>query len=241
MFRQVGSVFSFLTIIPAGSSDLQTVARHMYLFPIIGIVIGLIMGSAAYSLSLFLEPLIVGLLVTAGLVLITGIHHTDGLSDFADALMVRGTKERKLQVMRDPSVGSAGIVTIVLYVAGAVIALSTIKGLEIFIAILVAEITAKFSMVLLASFGPSAWEGSNSPFVNSMKDRKKLAVAAAISIGSITVLQNNAGFLALGAGVILTLIILAVSRRSFGGISGDIMGATNEITRVASFLIFASV
>jgi adenosylcobinamide-GDP ribazoletransferase len=198
-------------------------------------------GSAAYGLSLFLEPLIVGLLVTAGLVLITGIHHTDGLSDFADGLMVRGTKQRKLEVMQDHSVGSAGIVSIVLYVAGAVIALSTIKGFEIFVAILAAEIVAKFSMVLLTSLGPSAWEGSNSPFVTSMKDRKKLAIAAAITVGVIVALQNNAGFLALGAGILLTLIILAASRRSFGGISGDVMGATNEITRLASFLVFASV
>lgn len=241
MFRQVGSVFSFLTIIPAGSTGLQTAARHMYLFPIVGIAIGLMVGSVAYGLSLFLDPLIVGLLVTAGLVLITGIHHTDGLSDFADGLMARGTKQRKHEVMRDSSVGSAGIITIVLYVAAAVIALSMIKGFEIFVAILVAEIIAKFSMVLLASLGPSAWEGSNSDFVNSMKDRKKLVIAAAITVGSIVILQNNVGFLALAGAVILTLIILLVSRRSFGGISGDIMGATNEITRVASLLVFASI
>lgn len=241
MFKQVGSVFSFLTIIPAGTTSLQTAARHMYLFPIVGIAIGLMLGSAAYGMSLFLDPLIVGLLVTAALVLITGIHHTDGLSDFADGLMVRGTKQRKHEVMQDASVGSAGIVTIVLYVAAAVIALSMIKGFEIFIAILVAEIIAKFSMVLLASFGPSAWEGSNSDFVNSMKDRKKLIIATAITIGSIAVLDNVTGFLALIGAVLLTLLVVAVSRRSFGGISGDIMGATNEITRVASLLVFASI
>jgi adenosylcobinamide-GDP ribazoletransferase len=241
MFRQAASVFSFLTIIPTGSSDLKTIARYMYLFPIIGIAIGLMVGSAGYGLSLFLEPLVVGLLVTAGLVLITGIHHTDGLSDFADGLMVRGTKERKLQVMRDPSVGSAGIVAIVLYVAGMVIALSAMKGFELFYAILIGEIIAKFSMVLVASMGPSAWEGSNSSFVDSMKDRKKLVIAAAITVLSIAVFQNNAGFLALGIGVILSLVIVCISRRSFGGISGDMMGATNEITRLSSLLVFASV
>jgi adenosylcobinamide-GDP ribazoletransferase len=240
MFRQAASVFSFLTIIPVGSSDLQTVARHMYLFPIIGIVIGLVAGSAGYGLSLFLEPLVVGLLIAAGLVLITGIHHTDGLSDFADGLMARGTKERKLEVMRDPSVGSAGIVTIVLYVAGVVIALSSIRGFDLFYAILVGEIIAKFSMVLVASIGPSAWQGSNSPFVDTMKDRKKLAIAAAITVASIAIFQNNVGFLALGVGIILTVFIVYVSRRSFGGVSGDIMGATNEITRLSSFLVFAS-
>ncbi|MGI0003901.1 MAG: adenosylcobinamide-GDP ribazoletransferase [Candidatus Nitrosotenuis sp.] len=241
MFRQAASVFSFLTIIPTGSSDLKTVARYMYFFPIIGIAIGLMIGSAGYGLSLYLDPLVVGLLVTAGLVLITGIHHVDGLSDFADGLMVRGTKERKLQVMRDPSVGSAGIVAIVLCVAGTVIALSSMKGFELFYAILMGEIIAKFSMVLIASMGPSAWEGSNTPFVDSMKNRKKLAIAAAITVGSIAVFQNNAGFLALGVGIALSLILVCVSRRSFGGVSGDIMGAANEITRISSFLVFASV
>ena len=240
MFRQMGSVFSFLTIIPAGRSDLQTIARHMYLFPIVGIVIGLIVGSVAYGLSFFLEPLVVGLLITGMLALITGIHHTDGLSDFADGLMVRGTKERKLQVMRDPSVGSAGIFAIIIYVAGMVIALSSMRGFEIFQAILIGEIIAKFSMVLLSSLGPSAWEGSNSFFIQSMRDRKKLAIAAAITIVSILILGNNVGFLALGIGIILTLIILGISRRSFGGISGDIMGATNEITRLSSLLVFVS-
>ncbi len=142
--------------------------------------------------------------------------------------------------MRDPSVGSAGIFAIILYVAGMVIAISSMKGFELFQAILIGEIIAKFSMVLLASLGPSAWEGSNSLFVQSMRDRKKLAIAAAITVASIFILRNDVGFLALGIGITLTLIILAVSRRSFGGISGDIMGATNEITRLASLLVFVS-
>lgn len=240
MFRQVGAVFSFLTIIPAGSSNLQVVARHMYLFPVVGIAIGIIVGSAAWGLSFLLEPLVVGLLVTAALVLVTGLHHIDGLSDFADGLMVRGTRERKWQVMRDPSVGSAGIVSVVLYVGGMIIALSAIRGFDLFLAIIAAEIVAKFSMVLLTSLGPSAWEGSNSDFVKSMKDRRKLGIAAAITVLSLMLLQNNAAFAALAAGIVISLIILGISRRSFGGISGDILGATNEMTRLASLLVFVS-
>lgn len=240
MFRQVGAVFSFLTIIPTGSSNLQVVARHMYLFPVVGIAIGIIVGSAAWGLSFLLEPLVVGLLVTAALVLVTGLHHIDGLSDFADGLMVRGTRERKWQVMRDPSVGSAGIVSVVLYVGGMIIALSAIRGFDLFLAIIAAEIVAKFSMVLLTSLGPSAWEGSNSDFVKSMKDRRKLGIAAAITVLSLMLLQNNAAFAALAAGIVISLIILGISRRSFGGISGDILGATNEMTRLASLLVFAS-
>jgi adenosylcobinamide-GDP ribazoletransferase len=240
MFRQMASVFSFLTIIPVGNSDLQTVARHMYLFPIIGVAIGLVIGGAAYGLSFFLEPLIVALLAAAALALITGIHHTDGLADFADGLMARGTRERKWQIMRDPSVGTAGIVSIVLYVAGVVIALSSIKGFDLFVAIVASEIIAKFSMVLLASAGPSAWEGSNTKFVDSMKDKKRLVLAAAITVILLVMVQNDAAFVALGVAVVVALVMVGVSRRSFGGISGDIMGATNEMTRLASLLVFAS-
>src|SRR5574338_831041 len=240
MFRQISSVFSFLTIIPAGSSDLQTTAKHMYLFPLVGIVIGLLLGLAGWGMSMFLEPLVVGLLVTTGIVLITGVHHLDGLSDFADGLMVRGTRQRKLEVMRDPKVGSAGIVSIVLYVAGVVIALSFMKGFELFYAILIGEIIAKFCMVLAASIGPSAWEGSNSAFIDSMKDKRKLAVSTIIVVSVIGAFQNNVGFIALVVSVIVTLVIVGVSRRSFGGVSGDIIGAINEITRASSFLVFVS-
>ena len=67
----------------------------MYLFPIVGIVIGLVIGSLGYGLSLYLEPLVVSLVVVASsFAVITGIHHTDGLADFADGLMTKGTKEK---------------------------------------------------------------------------------------------------------------------------------------------------
>ena len=94
MLKQIGSVFSFLTIIPTSNSDLNSIAKNMYLFPIVGIVIGLVIGSLGYGLSLYLEPLVVSLVVVASLAVITGIHHTDGLADFADGLMTKGTKEK---------------------------------------------------------------------------------------------------------------------------------------------------
>jgi len=114
MLKEIGSVFSFLTIIPTGNATLEIIAKYMYVFPIVGIVIGLVVGSIGFGLSLFLDPLIVSLLVVASFTIITGIHHTDGLADFADGLMAKGTKEKKLAAMKDLSNGSAGIMTIVL-------------------------------------------------------------------------------------------------------------------------------
>ena len=212
----------------------------MYLFPIVGIVIGLIIGTLGYGLSLYLEPLVVSLVVVASLAVITGIHHTDGLADFADGLMTRGSKEKKRKAMKDLSVGSAGIFSIVLYAIGVIIALSFSSGMELFKIILLSEIMAKFSMVLMAGLGNSASIGSNSPFMDSMKDKKRLLVAGIITIIPFIVVGEMNGFIVFASGIVVTMVLVGLSTRSFGGITGDVMGASNEITRLSSLLIFVS-
>ena len=240
MLKQIGSVFSFLTIIPTSNSDLNSIAKNMFLFPIVGIVIGLIVGSLGYGLSLYLEPLVVSLVVVASLAVITGIHHTDGLADFSDGLMTKGTKEKKRKAMKDLSVGSAGIFSIVLYAIGMIIALSFSNGIDLFKIILLSEIMAKFSMVLMAGLGNSASIGSNSPFMDSMKDKKRLLIAGIITIIPLIVIGEMNGLIVFASGIILTMFLVGLSTKSFGGITGDVMGASNELTRLSSLLIFVS-
>ena len=156
MFKEIGSIFSFLTIFPSSNSTLENIAKYMYFFPIVGIIIGILVGGFGCSLSFFLDPIIVSFLVVTSLVIITGIHHADGLADFADGLMVKGSKEKLFNAMKDISTGSAGIVAIVLYLIGLVVTISLTTGFDVFRAILISEILAKFSMVLLASLGNSA-------------------------------------------------------------------------------------
>ncbi len=242
MLKEIGSVFSFLTIIPTSTTNLETIAKYMYLFPIVGIAIGLLVGVFGFGLSLIgLEPLIIGLLVVVAITLITGIHHTDGLADFADGLMAKGTKEKKLEAMKDLSTGSAGIVSVVLYVVGMIIALSFVEGYLLFQAILVSEIMAKFSMVLMASTAKSAALGSNSPFTHLMKDKKKLTVSIILTIIPLAVVGGNTGMIVFAVGVILTLFLVGISTRSFGGITGDVLGTSNELTRLSSLLIFVTI
>ena len=241
MLKQISSVFSFLTILPTSNSDLNSIAKNMYLFPIVGIVIGLVIGSLGFGLSFYLEPLVVSLVVVASLAVMTGIHHTDGLADFADGLMTKGTKEKKLKAMKDLSVGSAGIFSIVLYAIGMIIALSFSSGLELFKIILLSEIIAKFSMVLMAGIGNSAAIGSNSPFLDFMKDKKRMLVAGVITIIPFLIIGEMNGFIALAVGIVVTMFLVGISTRSFGGITGDVMGAGNEITRLSSLLVFVSI
>ena len=242
MLREISSVFSFLTIIPTSNANLETIAKHMYLFPIVGIVIGIIVGGFGYGLwYIGLEPLVVGLFVMIAIALITGIHHTDGLADFADGLMAKGSKAKKLKAMKDVSTGTAGILSIVLYVVGLILALSLMDGYQLFTAILLSEILAKFAMVLQAALGNSAITGSNSPFVQIMKDKKRLFLASAITLIPVIVLGGTVGAIAFVAIITITIFIVAISTKSFGGITGDVLGATNELARLSSIIVFASI
>jgi adenosylcobinamide-GDP ribazoletransferase len=259
LLRPILSVLSFLTILPAASKgdrrnstsgdsggdyyDIHYIAKNMYLFPIAGAVIGVIVGLMALGISFFLHPLLVGLLVTGALVIITGVHHTDALADFADGLMAKGSKEKKRKAMLDPAIGSAGVTTLVMYFAGMIIVFGTggsSQGIKIFTSILAAEVIAKYVMVLLANQGLSAWEGFSSPFTAAMKDRGKIAAASGIMIAIVFFASSFAGLAALGVSLVMAALIKYASNKSFGGISGDVLGASNEVTRLSSLIVLLS-
>ena len=118
--------------------------------------------------------------------------------------------------------------------------MSLTSGYELFQAILLSEILAKFSMVLMAGIGNSAAVGSNSPFMHIMKDKRKLAIAGVITIIPLVVIGGTVGLILFGVSIGVTLFLVGLSTRSFGGITGDVMGAANELTRLSSLLIFVS-
>ena len=214
----------------------------MYLFPVAGAVIGALIGAMAFGISPFLHPLLVGLLVTGALVIITGVHHTDALADFADGLMAKGSKEVKRKAMLDPAVGSAGVAALVMYFAGMIIVFNTgfASSLSLFVSIVVAEVIAKYVMVLLAHRGLSAWEGFSSPFTAAMKDRRKMLAATGIMVTIVWFAASYAGLFALGVSLALAGLMKRVSGKSFGGISGDVLGASNEVTRLSSLIVLSS-
>ena len=242
--KPIQSVLAFLTILPVGkqNQDIYYIAKNMYLFPAAGLVIGSIIGAMALGISDFLHPLLTGFLITGALVILTGVHHTDALADFADGLMAKGGKEVKHKAMLDPAVGSAGVATLVMYFAGMIIVFNIGfgSGLAIFTSIITAEVIAKYVMVLLANRGISAWEGFSSPFIAAMKDRYKMIVATGIMVAIVWFASSYAGFIALVISLMLAQLLKYISSKSFGGVSGDVLGASNEITRLSSFIVLSS-
>jgi adenosylcobinamide-GDP ribazoletransferase len=92
--KPILSVLAFLTILPVGKQkqDIYYIAKNMYMFPVAGLVIGSIIGAMALGIYSFLHPLLIGFLITGALMILTGVHHTDALADFADGLMVKGSQ-----------------------------------------------------------------------------------------------------------------------------------------------------
>ena len=187
VFKSILEIISFLTIIPIGkfgkSDSLDNISKKMFLFPFIGLLIGLLTIPVVLISFYLFNQFVSAFIVTIFIIVLTGIHHTDALADFADGIMVRGNKEKKYNVMHDPRIGAAGTVAISGYVIGMVIAISSITSLDrLMVAIILSEIMSKYSMVLQSHYCESAWDGYSSLFTKNMKSKKKMAIATITTI-----------------------------------------------------------
>jgi adenosylcobinamide-GDP ribazoletransferase len=243
LFKSILEIISFLTIIPIGkfgrSDGLEDISKRMFLFPFIGLLIGLLTIPVVLISFYLFNQFVSAFIVTLFLIVLTGIHHTDALADFADGIMVRGNKEKKYNVMHDPRIGSAGTVAISGYVIGMIVAISSITSLDkLMIAIILSEIMSKYSMVLESHYCESAWDGYSSLFTKNMKSKKKMAVATILTIALIALISNMSviGLQIFILGIICCFIVIYISKKNFGGITGDVLGATNEIVRLCSLL-----
>jgi adenosylcobinamide-GDP ribazoletransferase len=244
--KELKNLFSFLTVFPiAMDKDLVTdCAKNMWAFPFIGAFIGLLAGIFGWVAHHFLPTIVVGALVLALLLWITGLHHTDGLLDFGDGVMAHGSFERKIEVMHDQLTGSGGLSLGILTILVSALSIGQLSINIIISGILVVELSAKLSMTVAAWAGKSVHEGMNSPFLEAMHGNKgnlRLIVALAISFAIALPLLRWAGVFTVLAGVITGLAMVAVAHKHFNGVTGDVFGATNELTRMVCVIVLLAV
>ena len=238
------ALLSFFTVFPARAASLEAAARNAYLLPLVGLFTGAA-GAALISLSYALPPGVVATLALGAIVLAAGLHHTDGVLDVGDALMVRGEPERRLAVLEDARVGVGGLVALFVVYAPALAALTALVAASpahAALALLAGEVSARSAMLLLLAFGKPAEIGSSSvPFVRSLKGWRR-AVGTALALVSPLILLLPLGgpaMLAALSAPLMAVVVLRVSRRAFGGIGGDAAGATGEATRAVLLVILS--
>ena len=240
--ERLRDVAGFLTIIPVKKTDKATLintADNMYLFPLLGGFIGLLAGGFGWCLLNLLPSIVIGALTIGFILIFSGFHHTDGLLDFGDGLMVQGKPKEKISAMKDNRLGSGGFTLTLIIILLSIFSVSSIPQTILLQSLIVSEVSAKLSMVVLARIGRSAHEGSGKYFVDVLhRQHWQLRLTAAVGISVILTifLLGIIGVAVLTSGVVTSFVMLGIANRNFNGITGDIFGATNEISRMAALL-----
>ena len=225
--RSLLSLLQFATVLPLGKMhDLESFARRSYLYPLAGYVIGIL---AAVPVFFIADRMVAAAVAIAIVIIISGAHHFDGLLDFGDGLMAHGGREKRIRALTDRQVGAGGIA------AGLVITLLLFSGLQasqsIVSAVIIGEVCAKFSMAFLTAYGTPFKEGMHS-YLHKFAHPYFPFISILLCIPLILLPVRGAELAIAGICMILCpAILLFVSEKLFGGVNGDVVGASNEITR----------
>lgn len=221
----------------AGAVDVGRAARW---FPLIG---GLLGGATALIAWTMTEVMDFPAALTATLVVglgawATGAIHLDGLADTADGFGGGRDREEVLRIMRDPLIGSYGAAALVFVVGVKVTAIAALldrgAGLPFVVA---APAISRWTISALAAWLPYArTEGGLGKAVTHERDTVGLVVATAVTaLIAIGALRVDA--LIVWAVAALTAVWIArTARRRIGGVTGDVFGASVELTETSVLL-----
>jgi adenosylcobinamide-GDP ribazoletransferase len=233
------TALSFLTQLPVGATHENVPARSVRWFPVVGTVVGLVVGGVA-ALGNLVAPagVAAAVAVTMG-ILLTGAFHEDGLADTADALGA-WNREDALRILRDPRHGTFGVVAIAASLLIRVTAVASLAAWAPVAVLPAAHALSRAGAVwVLASARPATTDGLGAGLAGSIGRRDAVwaaGVALVVGVVGFGVWVVPAEVLtALGAGGVTALAV-----RRFGGIIGDVLGAVQQVTEV-TVLVLASV
>jgi adenosylcobinamide-GDP ribazoletransferase len=239
------ALVSFFTVLPVRGASLEETAREIHLLPLIGLITGL-PGAVLLLSAHFVPPGVAATLALGVVLLAAGLHHADGVLDVGDAIMVHGSPDRRREVLQDTRVGIGGLGALFLVYAptvGALAALCDTSPALAALALLASEVAARSAMLLTLAFGESADPRSSSvPFVRALSGPHRTPAVVAALLAPLPFLLATSPLLAPLAMLAVPLVglgALRISVAKFGGIGGDVVGATGEVSR-AALLVFLS-
>jgi len=237
----IRSGFGFLSTIPVGISmeGIEALMRHIYIIPAIGAVLGLIFALTVWVLAEFAPQGVVAVLVLVVIYKICGINHADGLADFADGVTAHSTREKKISAMKDVYIGTGGVIFVVVAILAIFAALSVVPLALLPLILIVAEVSAKQSMITFAAFSAPLHKGFGQIAIENTTSSDfliGLVIASLICGATLGVL----GIAAIVTSQISAFYLVKVSKRNFGGATGDGFGAANEIGRAVALVTSAA-
>lgn len=238
MLSSLRAAIGCLTIVPVGcplAVEGRELGRSLVWFPVVGLGLGGILVGMYQLVGLRFPPLVAAVAVVAVLAWLTGAMHLDGVADCCDALAGARTPEARWALMKDPHVGAAAVAGVTCLLLAKVAVIASLPPPAAWRALLLMPVLGRAVMVALIGTLPYARtdEGLATPFV---AHRTVTAVGGALGI-TAAVAWGVLGPPALGLlGGIALLVAVSrlVARRSFGGVTGDVLGAAGEAAEVAT-------
>ncbi len=238
-FSHFRAAVQFITLLPAGPTVYSPTGMIPY-FPLVGLLLGGLLLAFDWAISFFWPPLAVSVLDVALLAAVTGAFHLDGLGDTADGLFSHRSRDRMLTIMKDSRIGMMALVTVIGVLAVKVAGIFSIKthltGFQTLILLWIIPSYSRASMIFGIRFLNYGRTGTGTGL-----DLFKKPIRAE-TFGWLTV--PVAFSLALGRpGLVVNLVfvitlvgLLGYYKRKMNCITGDMLGAMNEIMEAVLFL-----
>lgn len=237
--RPLWIALQLLTRLPApdsGAPDAKTLGYSLLCYPLVGLLIGILLGGAGWLLAGHLPSMLLAALLLVGWVSLTGALHLDGLADSADGwLGGHGERERTLEIMRDPRSGPAAIVAVSLVLLVKFAALAAIVEAGHGWELLCVPLLARTLLPLLFLTTPCARTEGLAASIGAHLPRKAAWIAVALGVLAALLLTPSGGWL-VSSGLLAFVLLRRMMLAHIGGMSGDTAGALVELSETAMLI-----
>jgi adenosylcobinamide-GDP ribazoletransferase len=232
---------SFLTRVPLHRDGEIDLAGSTPWFPVVGVLIGLAGGGVFALASEVLTPAVSAALALVVTALITGAFHQDGLADIAAAFGGGWDREQRLAILKDSRHGTYGVMALVLSTAIQLSALASMTAAWGLAALVAAHTLARSAvLVVLLTARPARPEGLGTDYATGLR-RGVVVVGAAVGVGVTALVLGPWAALAVAAVTVTSISVAVLAQRKIGGISGDVLGAIEQVAEGAVLVVVAGV
>ncbi len=227
------SALALLTITPVPAHETNAPGKSLAYFPLIGAILGVILALAFHFLSAIREasPLAASALTLTLWAILTGALHLEAVADAGDGFASTVSREKRLEIMRDPRVGAFGVVAVALVL---LLKFSALASLRDYFFLVLAPILGRWAMVLAAAFPLARADGMAARFREGFGRREIFigTLIAALATGAF----GWRGIGAWGAAMLVALALARIALNRLGGLTGDVYGAIGELVEVTVLL-----